>query len=244
MSSAHYLFGGLRFWSEREIEWREVAIRSLYLAVSDALRRINPAWQFHRIEGPVLTPRKYISPAYNHDDIWLQQAKLGEDEIALRPETTASSYVVAKHLLKTVKGCRAPLCVWQAGKSFRREINDGASAAKLRFNEFWQVEFQAIYARDTKADYRGPVILAVAQEIARLGGQQSRIVPSDRLPAYSLKTDDVELHHRGDFREMCSISTRNDFSEQHYVLEVAAGLDRIVSVASLSGELRSDESTQ
>ncbi len=232
MSEALYGFGGLRFWDEDQIAWREVATEKLFGAVSGALRSLNSAWQFHRCEGPILTPRPQISDAYAGDDVWLLNARLGGDEMVLRPETTPSSYTVARHLLKTIKGIRLPLCVWQSGKSFRRETNDGARVSKLRFNEFYQVEFQCIYAMATKADYRAAVTPAVQSAIGLLTGARTQIVLSDRLPSYSTKTVDVEAEYRGIMLEMCSISTRTDFSEVHCVLEVAAGLDRIVSLAS------------
>jgi len=55
--------------------------------------------------------------------------------------------------------------MWQVGKSFRRELTDGATAAKLRFLEFTQLEFQCIYSSNTKADYREPLIDLVQTEI-------------------------------------------------------------------------------
>jgi glycyl-tRNA synthetase len=71
--------------------------------------------------------------------------------VALRAETTASSYLYAGYLL--AHDVKPPVCVWQAGKSFRREKSEGASAAKLRFFEFYQQEFQCVYGVNTKADY-------------------------------------------------------------------------------------------
>jgi glycyl-tRNA synthetase len=244
MSDAHYGYGGLRFWSEEEIKIREHATDVLHMTVRNALLELNRGWQFYRTEGPLLTPRKMISAAYDGEDVWLLQAKLGEDELVLRPETTPASYTVAHHLMQSVKGMRAPLCVWQAGKSFRRENNDGASASKLRFNEFYQCEFQCIYAANSHADYRATMVPAVARTISWLTGQDARIVPSDRLPAYSEITEDVEVMFNGRWTEMCSISTRTDFTRDpgqagkiFKVLEVAVGLDRLVSVANGAGKI-------
>ena len=229
MSEAHYKIGGLRFWTEREILLRDQAIHRLHETVSRSLREINRAWHLERLEGPILTPRQYISDAYDESDVWLLSARLGEDKAVLRPETTPSSYVYANHLLKSGKA-RMPLCVWQAGKSFRRETNDGASASKLRFYEFWQLEFQCIYRTDTKADYT-QIIPAIAAEIGAITNKTASIVDSDRLPAYSTSTTDVEVPYRGRATEMASLSLRTDFAEDAIVFELAIGLDRLISAS-------------
>ena len=229
MSEALYKFGGLRFWNEREIMLREQATSRLADTVRRTLLGVNRAWAFQRIEGPLITPQAYISEAYTGDDIWMLQAGLGEGGASMRPETTASSYVAARRLLET-HAEKLPLCVWQSGKSFRREQNDGASASKLRFYEFYQLEFQCIHAIDTKADLRTPIIAAIGNEIASIVNRPSRVVASDRLPAYSEITEDIEVERfNGRWTEMCSISTRTDFAGAR-VLEIAIGLDRLVSV--------------
>ena len=64
MSEALYDLGGLRFWSEREILVRDQAVQTLVQGLSKALQTLNSAWTFHRMEGPLLTPRKFISEAY------------------------------------------------------------------------------------------------------------------------------------------------------------------------------------
>lgn len=229
MSEALYNFGGLRFWTEEELELREAFQLRTVAVVKLALLNINPAWQFFRMEGPCLTPRSFISPAYNNEDLFATNHKAGEGNLYLRAETTPSTYAYAKHL-----GKRAPICVYQAGKSFRREQNDGASAAKLRFNEFWQLEFQCIYANSTKADYCSPLLTAVAHEISRFTMLRTRIVPSDRLPAYSEATTDIEAEVSEDtWREIASCSIRTDYDANHKVCEMAIGLCR---VAALSGK--------
>ena len=68
------------------------------------------------------------------------------------------------------------------------------------------------------------------------GGIDARIVPSDRLPDYSERTDDVELMWKKSFTEVCSVSTRTDFSLDsqnidYRVLEIAVGMDRLVCMA-------------
>ena len=221
--------GGLRFWTEAEIRAREHAISTLHFQLSTELQKLNSAWTFHRVEGPLLTPASYVNPTYGQDDVFITKAEMGDETIVLRPETTASSYLYANHLLTTGQA-KAPLCIWQAGKSFRRETSDGATAAKLRFNEFYQCEFQCIYKEGTKADVRAYVEMAIARAIRELTYSDSyRIIESDRLPSYSTQTRDIEVEFNGSDKEMASISTRTDFPG-YIVLEAAVGLDRLVSV--------------
>lgn len=229
MSEAFYEIGGLRFWDEREIELREAAIRQLFLAVSTPLIALNRGWVFQRCEGPILTSQERLSYTYTDADIFTIVDLAGRP-FCLRPETTPSSYEVARRLMAKGGSFRPPLCVWQAGKSFRRELNDGATAAKLRFNEFWQCEFQCIYAPDSKADYEGVVFPSVRDAIRLITGRDAFATPSDRLPTYSEKTTDIEVMFRGEPREMVSVSIRKDFVGMK-VLEIAAGLDRLVEVA-------------
>lgn len=232
---------GLRFWEEEEILLRNQAIDRLYLSVKKFLTQINPAWRFFRVEGPVITPCEFINKEYSYREFYplLADEKHGEVEQfpGLRPETTMSSFVYAEHLL--ISGiAKAPLCVWQAGKSFRQESNDGARASKLRFNEFYQIEFQCIFdATTTKADYMNSFLnqspFVIQKEIESLtNSYKCNVVESDRLPSYSEKTVDVEVLHLGEQREMASISLRKDFPNPKYkVFEIAVGLDRIISMA-------------
>lgn len=227
MSLALYEFGGLRFWSENEIELREAFLSRVASVVRAALLDVNPAWRFARIEGPCLSPRDRISDAYDDSDIFATNHIVGGAPLYLRAETTPTSYAYARHI-----GGKMPLCVWQAGKSFRRETNDGASAAKLRFNEFWQLEFQCIYRADTKADYRAALMPVVAAEIERFTRRATRVVPSDRIPAYAESTLDIEADHGGKWREMASCSIRTDFSDDTRVCEIAIGLDRVATLSA------------
>lgn len=229
MSAALYTLGGLRFWSEEEIELREAFQMRALAVVKRGLLALNPAWSFARVEGPILAPRGEISSAYSDADLFTtNHIGLGA-ELCLRAETTQSSYAAAAYLRM-----KPPFCVWQAGKSFRRELNDGASASKLRFLEFWQLEFQCIYRLDTHADYRAAVMPLVSREIERFTGAATRIVESDRLPTYSLSTLDIESMHGGQWREMASCSIRTDYSDDMRVCEIAIGLDRVATLAALS----------
>lgn len=231
MSEALFGLGGLRFWSEAEIQLREAFIAIVAGAVKRKLVSINPAWRFCQVEGPSLSPAEMVSSAYTSDDVFVTNHAAGNGFLCLRAETTATSYAWATHLLKTTNA-KLPFCVWQVGKSFRRETNDGASASKLRFNEFHQIEFQCIYSDTTKADYRGHLMEAVSTEIERFTMRSVKMADSDRLPSYSESTIDIMLNYDADkWREVASCSIRNDFSPDTKNCEIAIGLDRVVSLA-------------
>lgn len=231
--------GSLPFWNEYDIMLREQCIERLSFRLKKVLSKMNKAWEFKRVEAPILTPLDMLSKEYYDSG----DAFVTDNRLFLRAETTPGSYICASHFLKT--GKKLPLCVWQSGKSFRIEKNDGASATKLRFNEFYQLEFQCLYSENTMADYRGAVIEALADEAAALTGFEVLTIPSDRLPAYSESTLDLmvtgetsddgfisDRWGRADKvkreTEICSISIRNDYAESIKVLEVAFGLDRMV----------------
>tara|TARA_R110000772_G_scaffold89304_3_gene185145 strand:+ start:217 stop:912 length:696 start_codon:yes stop_codon:yes gene_type:complete len=227
MSEALFGLSGLRFWHEDELLLREAFRDRIAYLVQRTLLDLNPAWRFARCEGPILHPRSKISAAYDETDIFVTNDERGGEALCLRPETTPSSYAYAKWM-----GGKLPLCVWQAGISSRREKNDGASGGKLRFNSFWQLEFQCIYGADTKADYRAALVPVIEAEIARFTCSETRVVDSDRLPAYSQSTIDIEALRRDKWIEMASCSIRTDYSEETRVCEIAIGLDRVATLAA------------
>lgn len=255
MSHALYEIGGLRFWTEEEIEFRDFLRQRLKTVLWEALSKLNPAWKFVRVEGPLLTPTDHVNPNYGPDDLFITNHEAGGKPLCLSPETTDSSYVYAKWLMQRDKRFQyPPLCVWQQRKSFRRENTDGATAAKLRFNDFYQLEFQCIYKLGTKvengvtvkfsADYKKAAIEALVAELKRYyddGGMGVTTEPSDRLPSYSKETTDIMVWHTstvsalGMRREVASVSLRTDFGvEDIEVLEVAFGLDRLVEIANIN----------
>ncbi|MGV3576309.1 MAG: aminoacyl--tRNA ligase-related protein [Devosia sp.] len=230
-----YDANGLVHWTERDIRVRESATTHLSAEVSATLKSINPAWDIRRIEAPLLVPRSMISEAYGDEDLFVQQRLSEHDhELVLRPETTPSTYVYMTHLLASHAKVRLPLCVWQAGKSFRREQDQATKHVRLK--EFWQMEFQCAYAADTANDYHSAVLEPVRRMLAGVTRLPTRVVPSDRLPAYSEITMDVEVDNGDKWMEVASISRRTDFPAIKSgsreiavrVLEIAIGLDRCV----------------
>lgn len=205
---------GLVSWNSEEIETRRMALAYFVRNIREALLSTNHGWRFSECETPVLMPVGTISTAYNADDYYTVI-----DGLALRPETTYGSYEVARQML--AQKAKLPLCIYQVGQSFRREQDK--SLSNMRLKAFYQLEFQCVYSLNTANDYQSIMLPKLQEIFERLLGA-CRIVESDRLPAYSLKTVDIE---RGGM-ELASISVRTDFSEQARVLEIAIGLDRVV----------------
>jgi glycyl-tRNA synthetase len=226
MNENLYNVNGLVFWDEKEIWLRQTFISYFAEEMERYLRNENNAWRMFRIEAPVLMPKEFLNPEYNLADVFGTSR-----DLILRPETTAGSYLYAKYLLEHHTGVKPPICVWQAGKSFRLEQDQVTK--NMRLKEFYQQEFQCIYAMNTKNPYDN-IETCVKTFIWDAVNRPCRVVASDRTPAYSTKTMDVMvdfIDENGEAREMelCSISRRTDL-EGFNVLEVAIGLDRCIWV--------------
>jgi glycyl-tRNA synthetase len=223
---------GFVFWSEREIRIRKMMENHFSSELHQALLDTNPAWRMIQVEAPLITPRHFISSNYTNEDVWVTGDT--SENAVLRPETTPGSYLYAEHLLVGHTGVRPPICIWQTGKSFRRESSE-TSYGHMRLNEFYQQEFQCIYTSDSKNDYHSAIVPKVSKMIQEIIGVECRTVPSDRIPSYSEITLDIEAKTALKWLEICSISLRNDTkfkynNKELKVVEVAVGLDRCVHV--------------
>lgn len=232
---------GLMFWTEDEVQVRDWFRDRIVSRIRKELTDINPAWRFMGVEAPLLMPRSLMNKNYTNEDVYIQSGLVGDDELVLRPETTPGTYVFVRKLLDdTASGVRPPVCVWQCGKSFRREQDQPQKHVKLK--EFYQLEFQCVFTEDTAKDYHEALIAPTARILHDLIGLPARVVESDRLPDYSRKTMDVEVDNGDKWMEVCSMSLRTDFPGkarfttpkgkvvEHGLLvaEVAIGLDRCV----------------
>lgn len=213
-----YNKNGLIFWSQEEIKLRRMFEKHFSTTLLNALRKQNAAFQMIQIEAPILTPLEFINVNYDKEDMFVV------DDLVLRPETTMGSYVYAKELLSTHNEVKfkTPLVVWQHGKSFRKEQDQATKFMRLK--EFYQLEFQIIYATSTQNDYSIKLFPEVQKMISDLIGE-CRLEESDRLPDYSEGTMDV-ICKKSDM-EVCSMSKRKDL-EGYKVLEIAIGTDRCI----------------
>ena len=177
---------GLVFWNQHEIQVREMLQKYFVAQVQEALYETNKAWSIFQVDAPLLTPRSVVNKGYTEEDIWVQSG----GELVLRPETTPGSYLAAQQMLHT-SVVRPPVCVWQSGRSFRKEQHS-QSYGHMRLDEFYQQEFQCIYTADSKNDYHANVCPKVLAMISAILKTECRLVESDRLPDYSEITMDVE----------------------------------------------------
>lgn len=221
------LYGnGLMVFSQREILKRNQLVETFSQGVWEILRKSNKAWSMHQIETPILTPKQYINKNYGSREVFST-----DEFLTLRPETTHGSYFFLERQFGS--GVRPPICVWQVGKSFRREQDSPTKHVRLK--EFYQQEFQCVYTEDTANDYQSVFAPQIEQMIAGEIKLPTRIVNSDRLPDYSVKTLDVEVNNGDKWMEVCSISVRKDFNYKVnfgkkevglLVCEIAIGVDR------------------
>lgn len=243
-----YNTNSLVHWNEEEIEQREHFTKYFAREVKQFLLDENPAWMFNRIEAPMMIPKSLINENYTNEDLWCL-----EEDLVLKPETTPSTYAWMLEQMKH-KQIKMPWCVWQASKSFRKEKDHVLS--HMRLKEFYQQEFQCAYTEDTMNDYQEKSLEIVRKMInSQFSCFKTRIVESDRLPDYSLRTMDIEVELPTDdnktrWMELCSISKRKDFPVKYsfynkknelvekniLVLEIAIGLDRCLFAHNLMKE--------
>lgn len=222
-----YNVNGLIFWTEEEIRIREMLKQHFVAAITSNLKTQNRGFEILQVEAPLITPREFINQNYTSLDVF----ELDEiDQFAenaglvLRPETTMGTYKFIEHLLNphNDRKIKLPVCVWQHGKSFRREQDQPTKFMRLK--EFYQLEFQIAYGVTTANDYSVNLIPAMQKAISEMIGP-CRVEASDRLPDYSESTTDI-ICEKNDM-EVCSISKRKDFPGAK-LLEVAIGTDRCI----------------
>lgn len=228
-----YNFNALPFLNKRDLMLKDYLVKRMEYEILALLHSQNKMWQMTQIEAPCLIPKELINQNYTSEDVW-EQASINHAPLVLKPETTPSSYTYMEHLLISQQTL-PPLCVWQVSKSFRREQDQPTK--HCRFKEFYQQEFQCLYTKDTKNNYQESLILPLAEVFLDVVALPTRVVLSDRLPSYSLKTIDIEVYNDDKWMEICSVSLRSDFKfkpliknteRECLVLEIAFGLERLI----------------
>ncbi len=215
---------GLIHWTQKEIRIREM-LRDYFVAeITEALYGLNKAWTFHQCEAPILIN---ICPS-DHEMYGVMEGEMPIPTLLLRAETTKGSYEYADYLQKPPNNIKLPLCVYQYGKSFRREQDQPTKFMRLK--EFYQLEFQCIYSEGTKCDYMEKMIWSCEKIFDRII-RDCYLQGDSSFPAYSSSTTDIIQHTRKIDElppmELCSISQRTDYANAH-VLEIAIGMDRCV----------------
>ena len=207
---------GLIFWNQEEIKLRRMLEDYFSAEILSSLRKQNPAFQMMQVEAPTMIPKELINKNYTEEDVW------SFGDLALRPETTAGSYLYAKYIMSGYYEIKQkpPIVIYQHGKSYRREQD--SSLNKMRLKEFYQLEFQIIFGATTLNDYSLKLYPDVCNAISNMIGP-CRMELSDRLPDYSEETMDI-ICNKSDM-EVCSMSKRKDL-EGYKVIEIAIGTDR------------------
>ena len=186
------------------------------------------------IETPCIMPLDKLNTEYQNSDMVFKIAN--KSNLCLAPETTKASYEVAEYLIN--KGeVKDSFCVWQERQSFRNEKNEQSIGKHLHLPCFIQREYQFFTQDDkdktlTKQKEIADIVLFLVKDYLTIN---ARVVTSDRLPNYSLKTLDIEIQtHPDKWLEICSISLRNDFTKKgkngkpYLNIEIAFGVSRML----------------
>ncbi len=230
---------GLIYYDEADIEAREYLIHRISRELQDAMRQLNRGIDFVRVETPCLVPKEIADPHLKANfPLWhvepSEKPESVENHLWLRPESTHCTYAMFRELypeslrLKKV----LPLCLWQAGLSFR--VEQDKTFRNLRFKQFYQMEFQLAYAEGTKADYHAHATNSMMRILGdlfpqwQMGNHIYQVILGDQveddIPFYSQKTTDLYvLDH-----EVVAISSRTDF--EYPILEISCGLDRLLAL--------------
>lgn len=67
-----YNKNGLLFWSEEELELRNMFERHFVSCMKENLKTQNKAFEFFKCEAPLLTPVELLNPNYTDQDVWIQ----------------------------------------------------------------------------------------------------------------------------------------------------------------------------
>ena len=228
---------GLVYYDEADIEAREFLIRFISRELRDAMRQLNRGIDFIRVETPCLVPQEIVQPHVDAEfPLWQvsdpsEQPDAVKDKLWLRPESTHCTYAMFRELYsESLRLIRVlPLCLWQAGLSFR--VEQDKTFRNLRFKQFHQMEFQLAYSEGTKADYHLHAVRAMQDILDKLFPQWTPdnidsvdMEHEDEIPFYSEKTTDLYVLDR----EVVAISSRTDF--EYPILEISCGLDRLLVI--------------
>lgn len=222
---------GLIHWNQKEIRIREMLRDYFVDEITEALYGLNKAWTFHQCDSPILNLAE--DPMFRlhmeeEGHYIIENPPAHPVLLGLRGETTKGSYEYATYLQKPPNNIKLPLCVYQYGKSFRREQDQPTKFMRLK--EFYQLEFQCIYSEGTKCDYMDKMEIECERIFGGMLGKLSiYLEDAPRIPSYSSNTTDI-IHGTpipGEQMELCSISQRTDYSYGN-VLEIAIGMDRCV----------------
>jgi glycyl-tRNA synthetase len=227
----------------------------------DCLGRCKQRWRADHLSGdrcpncggPLSQPRQFNLMFKT----FIGPLEEGAAQVYLRPETAQGMFVDFKNVLNSMR-VRVPFGIAQQGRSFRNEISPGNFIFRLREFEQMEMEFFVKPGDDERwhsywidERYRWYVeTLGIRPDRLRLRPHEK-----DELSHYSKATTDVEYLFPFGWGELEGIANRTDYDlRQHqehskedltyldpetnerylpYVIEPAAGVDRIMITALL-----------
>ncbi|OHA52242.1 MAG: histidine--tRNA ligase [Candidatus Terrybacteria bacterium RIFCSPLOWO2_01_FULL_48_14] len=138
---------------------------ALWNRVYDTVREVAQAYDFGRIETPVLEFEELFSKGLGQTtdivekEMYTLRTK-GGDRLALRPEGTAP--VVRAYVQHGMKTWPQPVKLWYFSPMFRHERQQAG-----RFRQFWQFGFEILGDKDVSADVE--IIRVLAETLEPLG---------------------------------------------------------------------------
>jgi hypothetical protein len=177
-------------WHQHQLETRDSLTEYFTRYLSRELKKINPAFQFMRIETPILLP--FIA---DKGKLQTVQIRLDNEELALRQNTVTGAYEASKDILSGKVGPkqRLPIVVWQHGKVFEK-LNGN-------LQEHYHLEYQILFSKTTGMPY-DPVI---AQACGNMVHKQCGPINEDAKPeSYHAYVEDnkdllISMRQRDDF---------------------------------------------
>ena len=206
MKCCHYTTQTDWFWDGDEIAAREHLTAHFAREVEAMLRGSIGTWL------PASKPRRcrpanLMNPNCGDADLWTQP----DTDLVLRPAHDGQLRLRTQAPRRQGVLLMASLRAGRPERAIAR--NRIRAVANMRLKEFWQQEFQCLFSETTKADYQTLIMEPLAVILGNARRTTARIVESDRLPDYSLKTMDVEADTGERWMEVCSVSVRKDYAE-------------------------------
>jgi hypothetical protein len=177
-------------WYQHQLETRDALVEYFTRTLSRELKKVNAAFEFMRIETPILLP-------FSVDKGRLQTVniRLENEDLVLRQNTATGAYEASKDILTGKAGPKQklPIVVWQHGKIFER-VNGVTK-------ELTHLEYQILFSKTTGMPYDPVVAQACGNMVFKQCGPIHEVVEPESYHAYAEDNRDL----------LISMTQRNDF---------------------------------
>lgn len=187
-------------YNEHHLETRDHLAAYFNRFLQRELGKINPAFQFMRIESPILLP---FSANRTKETV---QIRLDNEDLILRENTVTGAYEASRDILTGKAGTKKklPIVVWQRGKIFER--------SKGKVKEHYNLEFQILFSKTTGMPYDN----VIAQSCQTMLGRQCGTILTTASPGL--------IHYATEESHIALVRSRDDFWSGNNI-EVAINLD-------------------